>query len=211
MDDVVPTAEETDDLETDAGDVDEDSDSHENIDDGLPDEEPEAEPSTTDGANDEEEIEEVTVDLAEDEIGGESLFDGVEDADPEETEVEEQETDGSASLDGDETLAETINDGAARLAVIGLTDADFEGNQTKNSLETELQETFEAFRLGYFGSRAAEKYVLSPSEDEIDPAWGLLGAAIMAAALTLMLRPDGDEKIDDLRETVGDLTGGALG
>lgn len=148
-------------------------------------------------ATDEPNISEV--DLSDDEFsGGGDLFDGVEEA----------STDGSDDADSTgignkaESLESTINQGAARAAVIGLDDS------VADDLETEFQETFEAFRLGFFGAEFAEEYVFVEDGDEIDPAWGLLGSALLCMSLVVWMRPDGDQAVDRAKSAVSNLTGG---
>ena len=86
-------------------------------------------------------------------------------------------------------LEETINEGAARLAVVGLD----EGKQ-KDDLETEFVDVFGAFRLGFYGEQVAEEYLMV-DDDDVDPVWGLLGTAIVCSAFAIWMRPDGDEQI----------------
>lgn len=164
-------------------------------------------------------VAEAQVQLTEDDLtNDDGLFDGVEESETaqetgEEPEAESEEDDEANEIaDGLEgnaaAMEEAINEGAARLAVVGLTDEDFEdSNLDKESLETEFQETFSAFRLGFFGSQAIDEYVLSPADDEVDPVWGLAGAVLMAGAMSVWMRPDGDEKLGELREKLSDLTG----
>jgi len=162
------------------------------------------------------EIEETEVHLSEDDLGGDDLFDGIEDS----TEERAEEDSADGGRDGDDgTTADglsgssaamegAINDGAARLAVVGLTEEDFtDSNLDKHSLEAEFRETFEAFRLGYFGSRAVDEYILTPDDDEVDPAWGFCGAMLLAGAMAVWMRPDGEEKLGDVQQTIEQLTG----
>jgi hypothetical protein len=152
-------------------------------------------------------------------MGGGDLFDGVEGVD------EAQQTSGAGGDPGagaddqddpmgglglaedDDAIGESIVDGAARLAVIGLDDDELDDGSV-DDLQDELRETFEAFQLGTFGSAAAEKYVLEPADGEVDPAWGLFGSALMAMGMTLYLRPDGAEKVAAVRKRVERLAGG---
>ena len=172
-----------------------------------------------DGPSDD--VNEETVEVTEDDLGG-GLFSGVEDG-GDESDESDGESGGSDDDDGQdvEAIADglegnaaamegAINEGAARLATVGLTESDFEDSElTKDSLEEEFTETFEAFRLGYFGSRAAEKYILEPADGDVSPAWGLAGSMLMALAMTVWLRPDGDRAVSKAREAVENLTGGA--
>lgn len=99
-------------------------------------------------------------------------------------------------------LAASINRGAARFAVIGL-----EEGREKDSLETELRETAEAFRLGHFGAEVAQEY-LKADIDEIHPVWGLVAASIAFAVVVVHRRPDGDDIIADAKSALGSITGG---
>jgi len=165
--------------------------------------------STDDGDGDD--VETVEIEPSEDELSG-GLFDGVDDADKasdaEATETgktgdsgESGTTTAGPSVGGD-ALAEVINEGAARLAVVGLSAEDFENDGSPGELEDEFCEVFTAFRLGYFGQEAVEKHVLAPSEGEIEPVWGLLGSSALAAAVALSMRPDGSEQLSDMAETL---------
>lgn len=161
---------------------------------------------STDGGD--EDVETVEIEPSEEELSG-GLFDGVDDAD-EESGAEHAQTDENSesgattagpSVGGD-ALADVINEGAARLAVVGLSEEDFEDDGSPGELEEEFCEVFAAFRLGYFGQEAVEKHVLAPSEGEIEPVWGLLGSAALAAAVALSMRPDGSEQLSDMAETL---------
>lgn len=180
----------------------------------------ESEPVETDDEGPSEagdDIEEAEVELSEDDLGGGDLFDGIEESEDDGTDSTpaDDRSDGddgaiADGLDGNSgAMEEAINDGAARLAVVGLTDEDFEeSNLDKSTLETEFRETFEAFRLGYFGSRAVDEYVLSPQDKEVDPAWGFCGAVLMAGAMVVWMRPDGDETLGEVQQTIESITGG---
>lgn len=150
------------------------------------------------------------VDLTEDDLADDGLFSGAEDA--ARTDSDDDPNDGAdprefgdpLGVDQDVPtgqLAVAINDGAARLAVVGLDDAEAE------KLEEEFVEVFEAFRLGYFGAECADRYILVEDE-EVHPAWGLLGTAFCCAAFALYMRPDGEEKFGELQEAVGTLATG---
>lgn len=178
------------------------------------------EANAVDGTGD---VDEATVDLSDDDLGG-GLFDGVEESTESEAGQESVEADSGGDETSDETddvadglsgnqaeMEEAINDGAARLAIVGLTEADFEDSDLdKDGLEEEFRETFAAFRLGYFGSRAVDEYLLEPADEDVSPAWGLAGSALMAAAMVAFLRPDGDEKMGRFKEEIGKLSGGML-
>lgn len=183
----------------------------------------------TEAKVDASEVNERTVDLSDDDFGGSDIFSGVEDA-PDRSadsssEPAAQESEGDGESDGEEesnggdpladglsgnaaAMESSINDGAARLAVVGLTDEDFEDSPlTKESLEEEFAETFAAFRLGYFGQQVVDEYVLAPADGDVSPAWGLFGAVLIAGAMMVWLRPDGDEAVAKAREVVGNITG----
>jgi len=181
-----------------------------------------------DGDGDEQggaDVREAEVDLSDEDLGGD-LFDGVESAasedvddngedqgdDGDESAADEADLDGIGDgLEGNAAeLESAINEGAARLGVVGLTEDDFEdSDMTLDGLEDELRETFAAFRLGYFGSQSVEKYVLEPAEGDVSPAWGLAGSTLMAAAMVVWLRPDGDDAIERAREAVRGIGGSA--
>lgn len=133
-----------------------------------------------------------------------SPFDGVDEAegsDDEDVEAASTNTSG---------LADDINSGVARAAVIGLDDEwATETGQTKkkSDLESEFKETFEAFRLGHYGKICAEEYLLV--EEDIHPAWGLLGAALICSAVIVYKRPDGDEVIDSVQDKIGNVPSAA--
>lgn len=176
---------------------------------------------------DKTEVNEASVELEEDDFGADNdLFDGVEDSDKQTTdesgdsstesdsadaEGEGDGLDGIGGLDGNAAaLEDAINEGAARLSVVGLTDEDFEDSgMTRDDLETEFSETFAAFRLGYFGSQTIDKYVLQPADGDVNPAWGMAGAVLMATAMVVWMRPDGDDQMAAVRDAVEGIVGGA--
>ena len=194
------------------------SDPPEEADEPEPAEEPE-EPETVEDIPDEPTVEEV--DLSEDDLSdgssGDDLFTGTEEAESAvESDSSDSEGDGSDEdeSDGDaldalgsrgESMEEAINEGAARAAVVGLTEED-----GKEELRDEFEETFKAFRLGYFGSRFVEEYVFVDEDDEVDPAWGMFGSLLISAALVVWMRPDGDEMVEKAQDAVGNLAGGDL-
>lgn len=170
-----------------------------------------------------EDVEEATVELEEDDLVGDDLFDGVDDVEDDGDGSSDGSSDGGESSDGDDgdedeladldvggvAFEESINDGAARLATIGLTDEDMEDSKlSKDELEEEFRQTFEAFRLGHFGQSFLSEYVLTDSADEINPAWGLLGSTLVAAAMVVWLRPDGDQAIEKARGAIENMSGG---
>jgi hypothetical protein len=182
---------------------------------------------------DEGDVEEVELELEDEDLGGD-LFDGVEDAQDADTDAsgdvaggegiqapdddggegdEDEEPDAVADgLEGNaEAMEDAINDGAARLAVVGLQDDDLDDDMATGDLEAEFVETFEAFRLGYYGSRVVDEYLLAPDEEEVNPAWGLAGSALMALAMAVWLRPDGAEKVRRARESIEGLADGIGG
>ena len=161
--------------------------------------EPEAEPDVAE------------VDLSDGDLrdgSADDLFTGQDDAT-----TDDAESDGGDDGDGDDSpgldelgergegLEEAINDGAARLSVVGIEDDD-----TADDLEEEFAEVFQSFRLGYFGSRFAEEYVFVSDDDEVDPAWGLFGASLTCLALVIWMRPDGEEMVGKAREAVENIT-----
>jgi hypothetical protein len=181
--------------------------------DSEPDPE-ETEESVSD--DDQNDVEEAEVSLDESDLSGSNdLFDSVGEPETSESsgesdDSEEEIEDMADGLEGNSAQMETaINEGAARFACVGLQEEDFaESDLDKDSLEEEFCQTFEAFRLGYFGSRALDQYILTPDDEEIDPAWGLLGSAILAAAMALWMRPDGDEQMDRIQEKLSSIGGG---
>jgi hypothetical protein len=191
-------------------------------------------PTDDDPSDDDEEgdVEEVELELSEEDLGGD-LFDGVENAQDADTDASndvvggrgiQADDDGGEDVDEDEEepvadglegnaeqMEDAINDGAARLAVVGLQDDDLDDDMKTGDLEAEFVETFEAFRLGYYGSRVVDEYLLAPEEDEVNPAWGLAGSAMMALAMAVWLRPDGAEKVRRARESIEGLADGIGG
>jgi hypothetical protein len=178
-------------------------------------------------------VEEVELELSDEDLGGD-LFDGVEnaqDADAsgdsaggrgiqaagddeggEDVDEDEEADPVAGGLEGNaEAMEDAINDGAARLACIGLQDDDLDDDMATGDLEAEFVETFEAFRLGYYGSRVVDEYLLAPDEDEVNPAWGLAGSALMALAMAVWLRPDGADKVRAARESIEGLADGIGG
>jgi hypothetical protein len=106
-------------------------------------------------------------------------------------------------------MEDAINEGAARLSVVGLTENDFEDSDLdEQTFKAEFQETFQTFRLGYFGSRAVEEYFLEPADSEVAPIWGLLGSALIGGAMVVWLRPDGNQAVGRARDAIGSMTGG---
>lgn len=117
-------------------------------------------------------------------------FEGTDDPEGE----EEIPTGDDPLADG---LSDDINRGLARAAVIGLDDEwEVDGGETKQKtdLQDEFEETFEAFRLGHYAEICAAEYLLV--EDDVHPAFGLLGASLICAAVIIWKRPDGDKVLD---------------
>jgi hypothetical protein len=128
-----------------------------------------------------------------------AIFDGVEEGEDESHETPEAADTRSTGLASD------INSGVARAAVIGLDD-EWETasgqTRTRDDLETEFRETFEAFRLGHYGAICAEEYLLQDAED-IHPVWGLVGASLICAAVIVYKRPDGDQVLESAKMKLG--------
>lgn len=135
--------------------------------------------------------------------GGDSMFDGVDGDDSNGTDDDSSEAASTRSTG----LAADINRGAARAGVIGLDD-EWETpsgeTRTKDELRTEFEETFEAFRLGHYGSEVIEEYLLVETDD-IHPVWGLVGAMLICAAVIVFRRPDGDQLIDSTKMKIGQI------
>lgn len=141
------------------------------------------------------------VELTEEDFGGDDLFADIEDADSSPTSEASDDTDPFDELGGGAGQLEVaFNDGASRLAVVGLDE--------KDELEAEFQEVFKAFQLGYFGSQFAQEYVLVDADDDIDPAWGLFGSAICCLTITLWMRPDGEEQLEQFQMAMQSILGG---
>lgn len=122
-----------------------------------------------------------------------------------------KKADKALGLDDETSNVETfINEGAARLAVVGLDreyklDKDEEIAESE-CLEAEFYEVFETFRLGHFGAGFLDTYIFVDDEP-VDPAWGLLGAVLCGCAFTIWMRPDGDEIIDDAKDALSEIGG----
>lgn len=128
----------------------------------------------------------------------ETIFDGTESGEDEDESPEPAQTKTAG-------LASDINAGVARAAVIGL-DEEWERDDgtvaSKDSLQTEFEETFAAFRLGHYAEICAEEYLLADAED-IHPVWGLIGASLICAATIVYKRPDGDQIVDKTKNHLG--------
>lgn len=139
------------------------------------------------------------VELGDDDFGDGDLFDDVEEAEePADAGEGDSSGDPMDALDGATGgLADAMNEGAARLAVVGLEDDE------KADLQGEFEDVFSAFRLGHYAGACAEEYVLADAEDEVDPAWGLLGSVLVCSAVVVWMRPDGDEQIERMKDAIG--------
>lgn len=154
------------------------------------------ESSETDG-----EPEVIEVELGDDDFTADNgLFSGTEDAAGFDGDDSDESTDPFAALDNQGgALEDAINDGAARLAVVGLDDDE------KDELSDEIHDVMEAFRLGYFGAEFTQEYIFVHEDEAIDPAWGLLGSAVACTAVVLWMRPDGDEQVARVHDAVSSI------
>lgn len=148
------------------------------------------------------------VDLSDDDVGGDDLFSGTDDADLDgDSDSDSDSEDADDPLDALDSrggaLEGAINDGVARIGVSGLEEGE------RDDLEGELVEIFEAFRLGYFGAQVVEDYLLTTEDDQIDPVWGFAGSAVCCAAVVLWMRPDGDEQMARMKAAVSNVAGGS--
>lgn len=106
----------------------------------------------------------------------------------------------SKSDESREKLEESIINGAAALAVLGLED-----EAEKNALEEEFSYVFEQFDLGYWGGEFLEEYVFVSPENDTDPAFVLMGQLIAATALVLFRRPDGKDQVMKLKDRIKEI------
>lgn len=167
------------------------------LEDAVDDDQGESEPDS-----DDVEIEEV--ELTDDDLADGDLFAGVDDVEDDEDDETGEESTSDQSNPADEftfsgdnptsKLQTSIEDGAAKLATVGLDD------ETQEALEDDLQDVFSAFRLGYYGAEFANEYILVDGDDDVDPAWALLGSSLACAAVAVAMRPDSDEQIARLKE-----------
>lgn len=131
--------------------------------------------------------------------GDESLFSGTDDV----ADEDEDESDSSGGTTASApSLADSVNSGFARMAVIGLDEA-----QGKEELRGEFRATFEEFRLGFYGAQVCEEYLMAP-DDDVDPVWGFAASALACTALVLYMRPDGEELIEQGRTKAAGFTAG---
>lgn len=172
--------------------------------------------------------EEIDLDLAEtnvgEDIGDDDPFDGT-DAGGEsafEEEAAEHGFDGAAGgfEDGDMggmggmditdgTLPTTLNEGAAKLAVLGLPE-EFEHHgetKTKQDLQDEFEEVFETFKLGEFGAEVAEEY-LFVEDDGVDPLVAFTCSLALCTVIVAMSRPDSDEIVSKAKSRFDGMAGG---
>lgn len=156
-------------------------------------------------------VDEAEAVIGEDDVDSGGLFSGVEEGetdvadDPDLSPDTDDETDGETpEMPGleDSAVAEAINEGAARLAVVGLEDDD-----EQDRLEDEFVEVFEAFRLGHFGAETADEYLLIDDQENVDPIWGLASAMAACAMFTVYMRPDRDEQLERFADTLGGMGG----
>lgn len=173
------------------------------------DAQPEPAPADTNGTSNSDGVEEA---LAQPVASGDaSFFDGTESVDD----------DGQAAVTGDEpgappggelptaadmepgehSFEEPINEGCARLAVVGLDD------DSQSDLEGEFEEVFESFQLGHYGNRVMQDYLLRGADD-ISPIWGLAGSALLCTTMVVYLRPDGDELVSTASDRLSGLRSG---
>jgi hypothetical protein len=161
-----------------------------------------------------EEIEPTSEELDGDDGG---LFSVVEDAesstdsgddasdDPSDTDTgydDSAESDGAAGASP--RLEQSINHGAARLAVVGLDEDDHDVDE----LEAEFREVFATFRLGYFGAETIDEYIMIDDDEDVNPMWGLAATIAACVAFTLWVRPDGDQQIKRARDAINSIANG---
>jgi len=131
-----------------------------------------------------------------------SGFDGVED-DEEEGEESSESTSSGGSSGGstDINIESTIEDGLAEAAAVGL-----EGDERDN-VRREMKAVASKFKVGYFGSQVATKYLKRDIED-IPAEYGLAASLIAFGAIAIYKRPDGEERIRKGVQKVRDSFGG---
>ena len=165
---------------------------------------------------DDEDVEMVQTNVAESGVDPEGFFDDVEEdtGNAEASEsifdgVDEGESESNDTPDPAETkttgLAQDINNGVARLSVVGLEDewmAPDGTEKSKSDLEDEFREVFETARLGHYGEKVIDEYLMVDAED-IHPVWGLCGALLICAAVVVYRRPDGDQLIENTKNKLG--------
>lgn len=180
-------------------------------------EEEDTEPDANSNDDGDDDVEMVETSVSETGADPDGFFDDIEEdagtaTDPDDifdgTDGDEPDDDGGSFSNQTPSLATDINRGAARLACIGL-DEEWETEsgetQSKDDLQDEFQETFEAFRLGHYAGITIEEYLMVEADD-IHPVWGLVGAMLICAAVVVYRRPDGDQLIDDGKAKLGDFS-----
>lgn len=141
--------------------------------------------------------------------GGDSFFSGTETVEDEvgpasEREEPSEEFPGAPEAvgePGEHSFEQPINEGTARLSVVGIED-----ETKKTDLQDEFEEVFEAFQLGHYGNRVMHDYLLHGAED-VNPIWGLAGSAMMCTVLVVYMRPDGDEVVSGVKERINEFGG----
>ena len=150
------------------------------------------ETSTTGDSDDSEPTEVEDVEVDESMFSGRETADDIVDSDTPESDTDEDKTENKP-------LEETINEGCAALATIGLED-------DKEDLEKDFIHIFEKFRLGHYGAECADEYVLSGADEEVDPLWGLMGSALLCAVIVVMQRPDTDDQLQNIQSIIQEET-----
>lgn len=158
---------------------------------------PEDPPADAGGESGDREPDVDEVELEDEDLGGDDIFAGLEDADEGSGKSSSKTADEGPELS---SMATRVNEGAAKMATAGLEDAE--------KLQEDLEGAFELFQLGYFAEETAREYIMT-GEDEIDPAWGLLGSSFCCLAIVLAFRPDGSEKVAGFRRAVRNIGRGA--
>lgn len=165
------------------------------------------------------------VELSEDDVdadGADELFTSTEDktddtAESDESGDESESSDdesGGPDLLGDGLdgragrLEERVNESMARMAVVGLDDEyKMEDDDDTDCLEAEFRDVFDLAGVGYHSAEFVDEYILTGDQEQVDPAFGLLGSVLACAALVVYLRPDGDEKLADAKDAISNIGG----
>lgn len=209
-----PSIAQEEDGDADGPDLDQDSEEEwdqAGAEEPEPEPEPESEPESIDDlgeqASSTPEIEEELADPVP--AGGDSFFSGTETVE-DEIGMGEGEESGEGEVAGPEAMTEpgehsfeeAINEGSARLSVVGIED-----DSTKKDLQGEFEEVFEAFQLGHYGNRVMHDYLLRGADD-VNPVWGLAGSAMLCSVMVVYLRPDGDEVVSNAKEKLAAVRNG---
>jgi hypothetical protein len=112
----------------------------------------------------------------------------------------------------DGTLPSTLNEGAAKLAVLGLPE-EFEHHgetKTKDELQDEFEEVFETFKLGDFGAEVADEY-LFVEDDGVDPLVAFTLSLALCTIIVGMSRPDSDELVGKAKRRFSGMSGSIPG